>query len=227
MKLVFLGNSLVEGSYGGNFVAGVAARLPDHTIINAGMGGNTAINLLNRFDTILEQKPDGIFIMCGGNDAISYSQPETRKYYRRVQKIPDGVVTPDMFARHYRDLLTRIQLAHVQAWIGLPPIEYNPEVVAALKQYNELARDAADSLNIPILDLFAHFMPEQIAPRPALGQTFINLIGQREKSGWSDYETERQRGGFAFSFDGLHFTLETADRVAELVVEFLVQHGLT
>jgi len=227
MKLVFLGNSLVEGSYGGNFVAGVARRLPKHTIINAGHGGNTIINLLNRLDSVLELNPDGIFVMCGGNDAISYSQPETRNYYRRAQKVPGGVVTPDMFARYYRDLLTHIQLAHVQAWVGLPPIEYNPEVVATLKQYNELARDAADSLNIPVLDLFAHFVPEHVPPRPPLNRDFINRIGQRMRSGWSDYDAERQRGGFTFTFDGIHFTPEAAERAADLIVEFLKQHGLT
>jgi lysophospholipase L1-like esterase len=227
MKLLFLGDSLTWGGYGGNFVAEVAKRLPDHTIINAGEGGNTVINLLNRLDSVLEQQPDGIFVMGGGNDAISYSQPETRKYYRRVQKIPDGIVTPDMFARHYRDLLTRIQLARVQAWVGLPPIEYNPEVVATLKQYNELARAAADSLNIPVLDLMAHLTPEHVPSRPPLDQAFINRIGQRQKSGWSDYEAEQQRGGFTFSFDGLHLTPDTARRVAELVVEFLSAHGLT
>jgi len=227
MKLTFLGNSLVAGVYGGNFVAGVAARLPEHTIINAGVGGSTIINLLHRLDSVLEQNPDGIFVVCGGNDAISYSQPETRKYYRRVQKIPDGVVTPDMFARHYRDLLTRIQLAHVQAWVGLPPIEYNPEVVAAMKQYNELARETADSLNIPVLDLMAHFAPKHIPQRPPLDQEYINLIGQREKSGWSDYEAEQKRGGYTFSFDGLHLTPEAANRVTELIVEFLAQNGLT
>jgi lysophospholipase L1-like esterase len=227
MKLVFLGDSLTWGGYGGNFVAEVTKRLPDHTIVNAGEGGNTVINLLSRLDSVLEQKPDGIFVMCGGNDAISYSQPDTRKYYRRVQKIPDGIVTPEMFAQNYRDLLTRIQLAYMQAWIGLPPLEYNPDTVAALKQYNSLAHDAADSLNIPVLDLMAHLAPEQIPSRPPLNQAFINLIGQREKSGWSDYESEQKRGGYTFTFDGLHPTPEAAQRVAQLVVEFLEQHGLT
>lgn len=224
MKLVFFGDSLTWGGYGGNFVAEVAKRLPDHTIVNAGAGGNTVINLVNRLDAVLDQKPDGVFVMGGGNDAISYSQPETRTYYRRVQQIPNGIVTPEMFAQTYRDLLTRIQLAHIQAWVGLPPMEYNPETVAALKQYNALAREAADSLSIPVLDLMVPFNPKHILPRPPLDRQSIRLVGQREKSGWSDYEAERQRGGYTFSFDGLHLTPEAAQRVAQLVVEFLSQH---
>ena len=79
MKIVFLGDSLTWGGYGGDFVAEVDRRLPQHTIVNAGVGGNTVINLLNRLDSVLDQEPDGVFVMVGGNDAISYSQPQTRR----------------------------------------------------------------------------------------------------------------------------------------------------
>ena len=104
MKIAFLGNSLVEGSYGGNFVAQVAARLPQHTLINAGQNGNTILNLLGRLDDLLAQEPEIVFVFCGGNDAISNSQPETRRYYERVMKVPGGVVTPDQFRNHFREL---------------------------------------------------------------------------------------------------------------------------
>jgi lysophospholipase L1-like esterase len=221
VKIIFLGDSLTWGGYGGNFVAEVARLLPDHTIINAGEGGDTVINLLERVDGILEQEPDGIFVMVGGNDAISNAQPETRRYYRRAKKIPDGIVTPEVFAQTYRDLLTHIQLKHVLAWIGLPPVEHNPEVVDALRQYNELASAAAKAFNIPVLDLMAHFMPERIPKRLPLDQETINLIGERSRNGWSDFEAERQRGGFTFTFDGLHLMPETAKQVAEMIVKFL------
>jgi lysophospholipase L1-like esterase len=221
MKIVFLGDSLTWGGYGGNFVDEIARRLPDHEIINEGEGGDTIINLLERVDKILEQKPDGIFVMVGGNDAISYTQPETRRYYRRAKKIPDGIVTPEVFGQTYRNLLTHIQLNHVLTWVGLPPVEYNPEVAKTARQYNELASAAAQAFNIPTLDLMVHFAPKQIPNRPPLNQEIINLIGERSKNGWSDYETERKRGSFTFTFDGLHLTPETAKQVGALIVEFL------
>jgi lysophospholipase L1-like esterase len=221
MKLIFLGDSLTWGGYGGNFVAEIAHRLPDHTIVNAGEGGDTVINLLNRLDGVLEQQPDGIFVMVGGNDAISYTQPETRRYYRRAKKIPDGIVIPEIFAKTYRDLLTHIQLKHVLTWVGLPPIEYNPEVVEAVRQYNQLASQATKAFNIPVLDLMTRFAPGKIPDRPPLNQDVINLIGERSRSGWSDFETERQRGGFTFTFDGLHLMPDTAEQVAEIIVDFL------
>ncbi|MBA3871156.1 MAG: SGNH/GDSL hydrolase family protein [Anaerolineae bacterium] len=221
MNIAFLGNSLVEGSYGGNFVAQVAARLPQQMIINAGQNGNTILNLLNRLDDVLAQEPDIIFVFCGGNDAISYSQPETRRYYERVMKVPNGTVTPDQFRSHFRDLLTRIQLAQVVVYVGLSPIEANPTVAAAMQHYNQIAAEECKRLNVPTLDLMPVLQPAHIPERPQLTQATINLIGQRVKSGWNDYAAERERGGYTYSFDGLHLTPDSATIVADKVVKFL------
>jgi len=221
VKIAFLGNSLVEGSYGGNFVAQVAARLSQHTIINAGQNGNTIVNLLARLDDLLAQEPEIVFVFCGGNDAISYSQPDTRRYYERVMKVPDGMITPDQFRSHFRDLLTRIQLAQAVAYVGLAPMEANLTVAAAMQQYNQIAAEVCSSLNVPTLDLTQSLNPAHIPERPALTQATINLIGQRAKSGWKDYAAERERGGYTYSFDGLHLTPEAAVQVGEMVVQFL------
>jgi lysophospholipase L1-like esterase len=221
MRIVFLGDSLTWGGYGGNFVDEVARLLPQHEIINEGVGGSTVLNLLERLDEVLTLKPDGIFVMIGGNDAISFSQPETQRYYRRSHNVPDGIVKPEVFARTYRDLLTRIVTEHVLVWIGLPPIEYNPATLETLTSYNTMARDIADKLGIPVLDMMEHFPPDGLQERPPLSMDTIRLIGQRENNNWDDYETERVNGGYTFSFDGLHLTPEAANRMAALIVDFL------
>lgn len=221
MKIVFLGDSLTWGGYGGNFVAELQNRLTEHDIINAGEGGNTVINLLRRIDDVLALHPDGVFIMVGGNDAISNLYPDTRPYYRKAQELPDGIVTPEQFAQAYRELLTRIQTAHVLAWVGLPPIEYSPELAETLTQYNQLADDTARSLNIPVIDLMAAFAPAQIPERPPLTLKNINRIGEHVQSGWSDYEHSRQAGQFTFTFDGLHLTPDSASQIAAMIADFL------
>lgn len=221
MKLVFLGDSLTWGGYGGDFVAEVARLLPQHTIVNAGRGGSTVINLLRRLDEVLAGQPDGVFVMVGGNDAISYSQPATRPYYAQVQDIPDGVVTPEDFARSYREVLARLHLAHVLVWVGLPPLEYSAALAAVMRDYNTLAAEEARTLNVPVLDLFTELMPAHLDKRPPLDMAAINLIGRRVAASWSDYDTERQRGSFSYSFDGTHFTPETAARVARRIITFL------
>ena len=221
MRIVFLGDSLTWGGYGGNFVDEVARLLPQHEIINEGVGGSTVLNLLERLDDVLAHKPDGLFVMVGGNDAISYSQPETQLYYRRSRNVPDGIVKPEVFARFYRDLLTRLLAEHVLVWVGLPPIEYNPETLETLAGYNTIARDIADKLGIPVLDMMEHFPPDGVKERPPLSMDTIRLIGQRNNSDWADYETERQQGGYTFSVDGLHLTPEAANQMAALIVDFL------
>jgi lysophospholipase L1-like esterase len=225
MKIVFFGDSLTWGGYGGNFVDEVAKRLPDHEIINAGEGGNTVINLTRRLERdVLSHQPDGVFLMVGGNDSTSYSQPQTRIYYEQVQKLDGGYVSPLQFSQHYRDLLNRLLLEHIQVWIGLQPKEQNPDTVRAMREYNDIARDIARSLNLPVLDLDARLSPknpDEVPPRSPLNLATINLIGKRISQKWNDYETERQKGGYTYSFDGIHFTPETAVRVAEWIVEFL------
>lgn len=222
MKIVFFGDSLTWGGYGGSYFNELKPLLPEHELINAGDGGNTVLNLLRRLDDdALSHQPDGVFVMVGGNDAISYSQPQTRQYYRQVQKIPEGFVSPEQFSQGYRDLLTRLQLAHTLVWVGLPPGEYNPEVVAALRQYNDLAREAARSFNIPVLDLMAEFGAVSVPERPPLDMSYILTIGSREKSGWNDYANAQAQGGFRYTFDGLHFTPESAARAAQLIAAFI------
>ncbi len=226
MKLVFLGDSLTWGGYGGRYLDEAARRLPAYTLVNAGVGGDTVLNLLARLDAALALQPDGAFVMIGGNDAISYSQPATRPYYAQTKGISDGVVTPDQFARAYRALLERLALAYVPTWVGLPPIEYNPATAAALREYNQLAAQAARALNVPALDLLAAFTPAHVPERPPLNLGAITLIGRRIAAGWEDYETERARGGYAFTFDGLHFTPDAARRAGALIADFIAPGSL-
>lgn len=222
MKFIFFGDSLTWGGYGGNWVAEIAHHCTDHEIINAGVGGNTVVNLLRRVGAdVIDQEPDGVFVMVGGNDAISYDQPQTRPYYKKSQSIPDGVVSPETFASAYRNLLTQLQLAHIQTWVGLPPSEHSASVAAATHQYNDIATGVARSLNIPVLDLMAQFSPDDIPERGPITLDFINQIGQRAISGWDDYANARIAGGFTYTFDGMHLLPETAQDFAKAITAFL------
>lgn len=222
MKVVCFGDSLTEGTYGGSYFDALRRLHPDLDLINAGVGGDTVLNLAARLDAdVLAHRPDGVFVMVGGNDAISYSQPKVRSYYKNAKDIPDGVVTPDTFAQAYRTLLERLHLAHVLVWVGLPPVEANPLLVETVRAYNDLAREAARSVAAPALDLMAAFVPPVIPERPPLDIGVILTIGQHQKSGWHDYEGARERGGYTFTFDGLHLMPAAAERMAELIARFL------
>ncbi|MDZ4670261.1 MAG: SGNH/GDSL hydrolase family protein [Phototrophicales bacterium] len=221
MKLIFLGDSLTEGSYGGSYLAHITKLRPNDTLINAGVGGDTVINLERRLDDVIDQSPDGIFVMVGGNDAISYSQPDTRPYYKQAKSISNGFVSPEQFSQTYRDILTRLQTEHLPTWVGLPPIEYNPLVAQTMRDYNESVADMARSMNIPTLDLMPDFMPQHIPDRKPLGLGIIFTIGERTKSGWSEYDTTQSDGNFAYTFDGIHLTPKSAVQFGERIHHFL------
>ncbi|HEX2623179.1 MAG TPA: SGNH/GDSL hydrolase family protein [Phototrophicaceae bacterium] len=223
MRIVFLGASLTEGVYGGNFVAGVAKLMPQHEIINMGVSGSTINRLLDRLDDALGREPDAAFVMAGSNDAIAYSQPATRPYYKSQQNLPEGFIPPAAFGQMYRDLLAKLQLHYVRPLVGLPPLEHNPELAGASNLFNQQTVEAVRAYNVPILDLNPYLMPATIPPRPPLSLQTVFQIGDRVRSGWNDYETEHQRGGYTYSFDGIHFMPETAEKVAGIVAAWLTE----
>lgn len=226
MKIAFLGDSLTWGGYGGDWVAVVAERLPEHAIINAGQGGNTVVNLWRRVDEVLDADPDVIYTMVGGNDAVSYTYPATRPYYKKAQALESGFVAPEAFAQTYRDLLTHILLHRVQVMVGLAPTEYNQTLLQARDVYNGLAQQVARSLNVPVCDLTPHFEPAAEPGQGPVTLAFIQEIGARSARGWDAYEAERQRLGYRFTFDGMHITPATAQRFADIVVACLREHFL-
>ena len=65
-KHVLLGDSWFAQN---GIFARLQERLPSATIVNKGVGGNTAIQLLSRFDAdVTPEKPDVVWIMVGTND---------------------------------------------------------------------------------------------------------------------------------------------------------------
>lgn len=78
-KMVVLGDSWVAGDLGTSaerepITQQLAIELPNMTIINAGVGGNTATDLITRFDTdVTAQSPDYVVINVGTNDCYSPS----------------------------------------------------------------------------------------------------------------------------------------------------------
>jgi len=225
MKLVFLGDSLTWGQFGGNFVDIVADLMPDHDIINAGIGGDTVVNLYQRYESIIdEHDPDAIFVMVGGNDAASYIMPDTQIYYRSNKKIENGIVSPSLFEQTYRDLLTELQLNHIVTFVGLAPTEYNPKLKATKHEYNQLAQQVASSMNIPVLDLEVPFATESIPDREPVTLKFIQDIGYRVSTDWSDFEAERDKYGYTYTFDGMHLLPSSAEKMGKLIVEFLQKH---
>jgi lysophospholipase L1-like esterase len=226
MKIVFIGDSLTQGTYGANYVNKVAAALRGHHFINEGVNGDTSLNLYRRVNNhVIAHQPQGAFIMIGVNDAMSYSEPGIRPYFRFIKRIRGGKMTPITFRENLRATLMRLQLAQIKTWIALPPVEYRPETVDILRQMNAAAAEVCRDMRVPAIDLMAVLIPAEVPNRPPLN-SFVymtRLLTLRPNS----YDRASAAGGFTYTFDGVHLTENGAQRMASAIVPFLRDNGVS
>lgn len=101
------------------------SRFPNAEFVNAGVGGNKAVQLVSRFDTdVTSQNPDFVWIMVGTNDIYGDVSPDLFSYYLNKLKafcgkigahvvLFTGYVGSEDFSetrfdlsRQYRDMVT-------------------------------------------------------------------------------------------------------------------------
>jgi lysophospholipase L1-like esterase len=227
MRIIFFGDSLTQGTFGASYVDKLALSLRGHHFVNQGVNGDTSLNLFRRVDKdVLTERPDGVFIMIGVNDAVSAVETGSHLYYRFVKKLPHGQVSPVSFRENMRALVGKLITAQIKTWVALPPLEYNPATVKALRQMNDYTNAICREFNIPALDLMTALTPKVVPERTGVGvsQYNRNLLIQLGLD--RNYEQHRLRGGFTYSFDGVHLTEEGAQQMADLIVPFLRANGV-
>jgi lysophospholipase L1-like esterase len=225
MNIVFFGDSLTRGNLGISYVDKVAAAFPNHRFINKGVNGDTTLNLYRRVSRdVLDLEPDGVFMMVGCNDAISFAEPGSHLYFRIMKGLPSGQLSPIAARENIRAILSR--LAPVQTWVGLPPVEYNPNLVKAMHTFNSNTAAICDEMHIPVLDLMAKLTPANVPERKP-----ISLANYRQNLllpllGKMAYQRLHDAGNYTYSFDGFHLTEDGAQRIADLIVTFLRANGV-
>jgi lysophospholipase L1-like esterase len=89
--LICFGDSLTEGAIGASYVDILREHLPAAIrVINAGINGDTTINLLRRFKRdVVPYRPDVVVILVGLNDlTTAYGWPSNLAYYRFIKRVP-------------------------------------------------------------------------------------------------------------------------------------------
>lgn len=226
MKIVFFGDSLTQGTFGASYVDRLAKLLPGHHFYNEGVNGDTSLNLLRRSQSdVIARRADGVFVMIGVNDAISFVEPGSSAYYRLIKRVPGGKISPIAFRENMRALLTRLLSADLRVWAALPPIESRPAAVKTLREMNRYNADVCAEINIPTLDLMARFTPNAVPERRPVGLwTYQQNLSVA--LGWRKPDQARNVEGYSYSFDGVHLTENGAQRFAEEIAHFLRQHGV-
>lgn len=89
MKVLFIGDSLIRGSFGVNWVRLLTEKHSDWKVENAGANGETITNISSRLRKKLCKKEDYDFIvlLAGANDILLPSLADRGFFYKRVYEL--------------------------------------------------------------------------------------------------------------------------------------------
>lgn len=219
--LVCFGDSLTQGTIGASYVERLRAALPEARVVNAGVNGDTVLNLLRRVERdVVALRPDAVTILIGLNDlGTAYGELALRCYYGLGKHVWVRL-TPARFGRAYRHLLAvlrrrtsaRVALCTLTT-LGEDPADPAQALVDA---YAAVVRALAVQEGLPLIDLRAAFLAAMRAdPRPGPPYriwTPLRDWGAIALRGAS-YPTLGARRGYRLLCDGAHLGAAGADLV--------------
>ena len=128
MKIVCLGDSITFG-YGvarHRCWTALAREETGHTIINAGISGDTTAGMLSRFDRdVLREAPDVLMLLGGTNDLMN--------------GCPEGVVKSNVTA-----MMQQARAANIQTMLGTLPPLYESRMPEAWRTMQEFRAPESD-----------------------------------------------------------------------------------
>jgi len=228
--LVCFGDSLTEGAIGVSYVELLRQRLPPAVrVINAGINGDTTINLLRRVERdVVPYRPDLIVLLVGLNDlSTAYGWRSNRAYYRAIKRV-HVELTPARFAALYRQLIARLH-ERTGAKLALCTLTTVGERLdhpfqAYLDAYSTIIRALAEQEQLQLIDLRSAFRAA-LAEQPRDGPAYHiwtplldwAVIGLRGRT----YADLTARRGYRLLCDGAHLADAGAALVAETMLPVL------
>ena len=229
--VVCAGDSITHGFMSANYVRQLAVRLEQHhmRVVNAGVNGDLAYNLLTRLDEIIACRPDVVTVLSGTNDCASGIGPSWENGYVKQQRLPQA---PSL--AWYRSTLghvvTRLQ-EQTSARLALLEIPMLGEDLHSSEnervgQYNEAVHMVADAAEVPVLPLHArlraslpegHQAPVFDGTKRLMGRALGRHLFLRQS-----YDAISAGYGLALLTDHVHLNDRAATVVADLVEEFVL-----
>ncbi len=232
--VVCIGASIVRGLFGVSFVPILTRRMSREgfRFVNAGVGGQTAGDVLARLEGIVAQQPDCAVILVGTNDV-------TAALYPRLSKISlarlNGRSRQSPSAESYRQNMVRIVKLlgeRTAARIALVSLPVLGEALASqhneyVRAYNAILNEIASHEDIAYIP--AHEAQEKYlkSARPEGGLPFEpgRMLGL--KLLWRHYLLRQSlddisaRNGYLLLTDGMHLNTRGAAIIADQVEAFL------
>ena len=221
MRIGLIGDSLTQGVLGSAYATRLRRALPDDTLVNLGVGGDTVSSLLRRIRRLpTRDRFDLAFLWVGVNDIVSDDRPLIRITGSLLPQRPASNL--DAFRQDYVWALDIVRACAPRV-VAVSPLIKGEKVDGELNQRlgpvsDIICKAATDREDVTYLDLRSEILailarsarPDYMQGKPL--RVLWDLLSAR-----SDRTIDRRsrRRGYAYSLDGLHLNSQGADYVAE------------
>ncbi|MFT4259385.1 SGNH/GDSL hydrolase family protein [Microbacterium sp.] len=227
--IVCAGDSITRGQVSSPWVDTLAERYAPSgaVVVNAGVNGNLAWNVLQRLDAVIAARPAVVTVLVGTNDVCATNSPEMEALYREQQGIPE-TPTPEWFEENIAGILDRLRTetdARI-AVIELPPVgeRLDSEINAKVRAYNARIHSAAmarDVTVLPLYDLLVAELPEQHEPGDYTGDVRLTIQAAQAHASGLSWDEISERNGLSLLIDHVHLNDRAGAVLAALVERFL------
>ncbi|MFW9843511.1 MAG: SGNH/GDSL hydrolase family protein [Candidatus Thorarchaeota archaeon] len=235
--VVLAGDSITHGQIGENYVSLLKRRLDQSqfSLVNAGVNGELAWNLLQRVDEIIACEPDYVAIMIGTNDASAATS------IKEAEDCVERVDLPQMPDEHWfreclQEFVTRLQnetTANI-ALLSIPPIGEVIDHPAFRISYEFIKsiQEVANTTGVAYLPLHEKMLlylkeypgnPAYPIEKTKVGMLIACAKRYLLRKEWNDIGKE---AGFQLHIDYLHLNTTGAIIVADLIEGFVKSYNI-
>jgi len=163
MRVLFIGDSIIRGTVGVDFVSQIAADHPDWQIENAGVNGEPIVSIAKRLEKVLARKSFEVIVLQGGsNDLLLPTFAQRGFWFRQALKaqlraghVP--AVSLKAFEEKYRRTISlaqqRSHASIILVTLGCCGENLTSELNASRNEFNNLIRKAAHDFNCGLADI--------------------------------------------------------------------------
>jgi lysophospholipase L1-like esterase len=231
--LVCVGDSITHGRVSQNYVDMLTQRLgpKGFVVINAGINGELAYNVLQRLDQVIACKPDYVTVLIGTNDANAALSKENTDRAIKEMSLPQNP-TKLLYRTHLSEIGERLKAktsAQI-AFLSLPPIgeERDNRAYKQAEEYSRVVQQVARGLGVTYLPLFEtmdHYLEQHTDRHPVSYDDrpryvmyegiFLHYVFG------TSYDDIARRNGFLLLTDHLHLNHSGAEMAADLAEGFV------
>ena len=181
-----IGDSLTHGNIGQSWVDYLREEFPNDIFLNEGINGNTAWQVIQRLDPILQCQPDLIILLIGTNDALGSFDINSGLRYKKNNELPE-VPTLEKYKEHLNELIEKIGIQSKIAICTLPPIgeNVNSEVNKHVNLFNDYIKLIANQKKLSLLpvsdalwsDIQSRTYPSKLEYNPKVIPLFRRIFG--------------------------------------------------